>query len=158
MKTLRILLLAACLVSVPTLGSFAQEAPKESEIPKKLAKLAEKAFKAKATFFIWTDKPAMKAKEFFFHYAINPAMKADAKLDEVGTRVRLIRTIPNGMRVPWTGIEPEIGYRFAQKQFAGKLAVKAELVQTPALDADRPVILSNEITVQLTFEEDLHHG
>jgi hypothetical protein len=152
MESLTILFLAGCLVFVGVLGSFAQEAPKESEIPMKLAKVAEKAFKAKATFFIWTDKPAMSAKEFSFHFAINPAMKAGAKLDEVGTRVRLVRTVPNGMRVPWTGIEPEIGYRFAEKQFAGKLAVKVELVQTPALDADKPVILSNEITVQLTFE------
>ncbi len=152
MESLRFLLLAACLVFAPALGSFAQEAPKEAEIPKKLAKLAEKAFKAKATFFIWTDKPAMSAKDFSLHFAINPAMKAGVKLDEVGTRVRLVRTVPIGMRVPWTGVEPEIGYRFAANQFAGKLAVKVELVQVPALDVDKPVVLSNEITVQLTFE------
>ena len=152
MESLRVLLVAACLFFFAyPLGSFAQDVSKESEIPGKLAKVAEKAFKAKATFFIWTDKPGTSAKDFFLHYAVNPAMKAGVKLDEVGTRIRLVRTV-NGMRVPFTGIEPEIGFRFAEKQFAGKIPVKVELVHTPALDADKPVILSNEITVQVTFE------
>ena len=146
--------LTVCVATCIATERASAEAPEESEIPKKLEAAAKKAYKAKATFFIWTDKPAMSAKDFKFHYAINPDVKAGAgvKLDDVGTRVRLVYTAPSGMRVPWTGIEPEMGYRFEPGKFSGKVAVKVDLVKSPALDADKAVSLSNEVVVQVTME------
>ncbi|MFN0017752.1 MAG: hypothetical protein ACKVP0_05790 [Pirellulaceae bacterium] len=154
MQSIRLMLLVGVMALAWGSVSRAQEAPQESEIPKKLEAAAKKAFKAKATFFIWTDKPAMRAKDFAFRYAVNPDARgaAGVKLDEVGTRVRLVYTAPNGNRVPWTGANPEIGYQFGGEKFTGKSAVTVDLIRAPEVDLDKAVTLSNTIVVQVTFD------
>lgn len=144
-----------CLLSPYALS---QEEPGPSEIPTKLATQAKKTFAQKLPYFIWTEKPASKPRDVKLFYAVNP----DVKAPEVHTVMKLVRRVPSGMMVPWTGTTPGISPPVpGGRDFLGKAAATINLIDAldvidakgnlqPMPENAKPI--SNKVTVQLTFE------
>lgn len=144
------------LALAPT--ALAQDEPGPSEIPAKLAAQAKKTFAQKLPYFIWAEKPASKPREVKLFYAVNP----DVKAPEAHTVMKLVRRVPSGMMVPWTGttqgISPPVP---GGRDFLGKAAASINLIDAldvidakgnvqPMPENAKPI--SNKVTVQLTFQ------